>query len=156
MANKVRLIQYEGRSVEGSERRRVAARERLVRWRRDNPEKWRAQYRSYQTAHRDKLRVYGRDWYRKQPPLSRGRTSGYGLEVEQILEMLAKQSGSCAICRRILNENFNIDHDHRFPRGKSIRGILCQGCNQGVGKFQDKPEWLVRAAVYLRENSNSQ
>jgi hypothetical protein len=31
----------------------------------------------------------------------------------------------------------------------SVRGLLCFPCNGGLGKFQDKPEKLTKAAKYL-------
>lgn len=49
----------------------------------------------------------------------------------------------------------NVDHDHRCCPpgtkncGECIRGVLCTGCNIGLGAFQDNPERLLAAAEYL-------
>jgi hypothetical protein len=39
-----------------------------------------------------------------------------------------------------------VDHCHRTHR---IRGLLCSRCNTGIGKFNDDPGLLMRAAKYL-------
>jgi hypothetical protein len=34
--------------------------------------------------------------------------------------------------------------------GRCIRGLLCQRCNQVLGKMQDSPLLLKRAIAYLK------
>ena len=70
----------------------------------------------------------------------------YGLTLDCYGKMLKKQGGKCAIC---LTEpkRFHIDHCHATSK---VRGLLCESCNLGLGKFYDNPESLKRAAVYLR------
>ena len=34
----------------------------------------------------------------------------------------------------------------------SVRGIICVGCNTGIRKFRDTPQFLESAAKYLREH----
>lgn len=43
----------------------------------------------------------------------------------------------------------NIDHDHKTGK---VRGILCQGCNLGLGGFRDNPGYLLSALSYLNKN----
>lgn len=61
---------------------------------------------------------------------------------------------NCQVCHRELGERGRakrcIDHDH--ATGK-IRGVLCIGCNTGLGSLNDSPDNLRRAAEYLEELS---
>lgn len=62
--------------------------------------------------------------------------------------------GVCGICnlpevaldRRGGVKKLAIDHDHKTG---IIRGLLCQQCNMGLGKFKDNVEFLKNAATYL-------
>jgi len=50
----------------------------------------------------------------------------------------------CAICGT--QESLAIDHCHKTNR---IRGYLCEGHNQSIGKFGDDPTLLLFAIHYL-------
>jgi hypothetical protein len=64
----------------------------------------------------------------------------YGLTVEEYAAILAD---GCAICGA---DDVVLDHCH--TSGKA-RGALCQRCNMGLGQFQDDPQRLRAAAVYI-------
>ena len=51
--------------------------------------------------------------------------------------------GVCTICGKPGNQ---VDHCHKTNK---VRGLLCINCNQGLGKFQDDPELLEFARIYL-------
>jgi hypothetical protein len=75
----------------------------------------------------------------------------YGLSIEQYDALLASQGGGCAICGERgdggrWRRRLHVDHDHRTGK---VRGLLCHGCNVGVGHFDDSPELMQRAAAYL-------
>jgi hypothetical protein len=71
----------------------------------------------------------------------------YGLGADEVLAMLEAQGSACLICRRQMTvETAHVDHDHVSGR---VRGMLCFGCNGGMGQFSDDPDVLVRAARYL-------
>ena len=77
----------------------------------------------------------------------------YGNHTDKDIALLiAAQQGLCKICRQPLQKGkgkrnrIHVDHDHQTGE---IRGILCHGCNMGIGFFHDDPPTLRRAADYL-------
>ena len=121
------------------------------KWRED-PE-YRARTTQKAAARREKARAEGtlQELDRKSK-----RKSNYGLTPEAVEAMLASQGYRCAICRKRFkgHQHTHIDHDHSCcPSGRScgkcIRGILCNFCNQGLGRFRDDPALLRRSARYL-------
>lgn len=76
----------------------------------------------------------------------------YGLTQQDFNVRLKAQGGRCAICKDVLTlrEGMTaIDHCHTSGR---VRGILCRGCNLGLGHFKDSPASLHQAILYLRQN----
>jgi hypothetical protein len=69
-------------------------------------------------------------------------------------EMLQKQGGVCALCRRPESKlrkdgtpmNLSVDHCHKTGK---IRGLLCYRCNVALGFLEDDVETLGRAIKYL-------
>jgi hypothetical protein len=72
----------------------------------------------------------------------------YGITLMQYQQMYAMQLGVCAICFRPESEDkmLAVDHDHESG---VVRGLLCQQCNMGLGKFKDDPEVLANAIKYV-------
>lgn len=72
----------------------------------------------------------------------------YGIDVQGVAELFAKQNGQCAIasCQRLLGpgRRTHIDHDHATGR---VRGLLCPSCNRGL-VFLEKH--MVAGTIYLR------
>jgi len=85
-------------------------------------------------------------WRETKPGYNRQRL--YGITPEQYAALLASQDGRCAICRTDTpnGKGWHVDHD---PATKRIRGVLCGGCNNGLGNFRDNPAALRAAADYL-------
>lgn len=82
----------------------------------------------------------------------------YGITIHDYGKMLIAQNGKCAICgsedagsRDGKNKAFAVDHDHKTGK---LRGLLCEACNQGIGKLKDDPNILRKAADYL-DNQNT-
>lgn len=76
----------------------------------------------------------------------------YDLSMESYTALLASQGGGCGICGRVDVEFTRWHVDHCHFRG-AIRGLLCSGCNVGLGMYQDNPELLRKAAEYLEARS---
>jgi Recombination endonuclease VII/HNH endonuclease len=82
----------------------------------------------------------------------------YGIGLLEYGKLLISQNGKCAICG---NENgghrngdpkaLAVDHDH--TTGK-VRGLLCEACNQGIGKLKEDVTILQRAIEYLNNHSS--
>jgi hypothetical protein len=97
--------------------------------------------------------------YRCRPCLRAGnaeqqlRRRGFSLADYQAL--WEAQNGKCAICgvkeghrsRYGRACQLALDHDHRT--GKA-RGLLCNSCNRGLGRFKDSIEVLEAAVRYLK------
>ena len=71
----------------------------------------------------------------------------YGIGAAEVDELIRQQGGFCAICR--VKPAEHVDHNH--ISGK-VRGILCFGCNGGLGQFQDNTEALRRAIDYVERD----
>lgn len=117
------------RELRKSESYRIKAYEGTKRWREAHPEAWR------------KIRV--RTSYKCR----------YGITPEQFRQQVKIQNGKCACCGEPLklgpdglSSCYAVpDHDHDT---KVFRGVLCQGCNVGIGHVEDAP-WLEKALNYL-------
>ena len=76
------------------------------------------------------------------------RRHSYGIEPEDYDRMYDLQLGRCAICLMALTEVRRVCIDHDHVTGE-VRGILCDLCNNALGRFKDNPDSLRRAASYL-------
>ena len=82
----------------------------------------------------------------------------FGLSWETYSELVEKQGNCCAICKQPETKldyrtkkvlNLSVYHCHDTWK---IRGLLCADCNRALGMFQDNPEILQNAIMYLKEN----
>jgi hypothetical protein len=98
-----------------------------------------AYWAKYYAANRDDLNR--KKTYRKR----------YGLTHAEYEALVIEQGGVCASCgvtppafpdrKRLV-----VDHDHVTG---DVRGLLCPGCNIGIGHLGDSPARLQKAAWYL-------
>lgn len=73
------------------------------------------------------------------------RLHKHGLTKKQFEDIKRKQGHRCKICRK--RKSLVVDHCHKI---KKIRGLLCTGCNTGLGKLGDTIKGLERALNYLK------
>lgn len=111
-------------------------------------------------AFRDKRAEYFRKYRQKYRENERDRQRAaklwltYGMTLDQFTELNEAQGGGCAICgggphgghRTARKKWLSVDHCHETGR---IRGLLCDNCNIGIGKFKDDPALLLAAIEYL-------
>lgn len=105
-----------------------------------NPEPRKAYVKKWQAEHPD----------RRRKAAHKSKLKQYALTPGEYDAMFARQDGRCAICRTTESGRdhrvLSVDHDH--GTGK-VRGLLCVGCNRGLGFFRDDPESLAAAMRYL-------
>ncbi len=74
----------------------------------------------------------------------------YGISLEDFDNMLIQQNHKCAICGvSLVKIRRHIDHDHKK---NIIRGILCHGCNTGIGLLKEDIEIFKKGINYLEKN----
>jgi hypothetical protein len=74
----------------------------------------------------------------------------YGITLDHYDSLLKEQDGKCAICGE-QNKNgkpLSVDHCHSTS---AVRGLLCEHCNHGLGKFFDNINLLQNATNYLQK-----
>lgn len=87
------------------------------------------------------------------------RQRKYGVSALQYQAMYDAQKGRCRLCDDWYPSSagspgraLGVDHCHKTY---VVRGLLCMRCNLGLGKFQDDPALLRKAADYLEGTSKS-
>ncbi len=87
------------------------------------------------------MKAYQRAW-----ALSRK----YGLTLDDFNAMCADQGHACPICTKPLSGKICVDHDPTVPnRRASVRGVIHDACNKGMGALGDDAGNCRRAAEYL-------
>ena len=72
----------------------------------------------------------------------------YNISLEDYNKMLINQNNKCDICRIGFN-NLVVDHCH--TTGK-VRGLLCNGCNSGIGFFKENKVTILNSIEYLNKH----
>jgi len=98
---------------------------------------------------------------RKSEPFKVGKrkhelSKKFNLTVEEYEKMLEAQEGKCAICgeKETMTRNgkeprLSVDHDHKTGK---VRGLLCNSCNNGLGRFKDDTDLIKKAIAYLTKS----
>jgi hypothetical protein len=114
-------------------------------------------YPQCKTCKNGKAAGYYKRWTDGQRELHRARVlrTRYGLEYDEVVRIYDDQDGRCAICNEPglppasghgAKVTLHVDHDHESGM---VRGLLCNMCNVGLGRFRDNPELVFKAADYL-------
>jgi hypothetical protein len=103
-----------------------------------------------------------RDWFQKNPGYrgSAGKEWAahiwrqYRLTLVAYEALVEQHNNRCAICgvEGTSEERLCVDHCHTTG---TVRGMLCRKHNMAIGKFDDDPEMLERAAAYLRQRGST-
>lgn len=72
----------------------------------------------------------------------------YGIGLGEYKEILQKQTGTCAICKKT-HHKMCVDHCHITNK---VRGILCDPCNKALGLFRDDPSLCEETTRYLKNS----
>lgn len=115
--------------------------------------RYRAKHKDRIKAKRDAERIRNAERHR-----SKWLLFSYQMTVEDFETRLKNQNGVCAICKKVCAKwpNLSVDHDHRCcpgPKscGKCVRGLICDACNNGLGRFKEDISVLESAVSYLGE-----
>lgn len=93
--------------------------------------------KNYQLDNAEQIKQYNRS----------RRWAKWGFTDESMLEYYEAICGACEICGEKLDiDDLNFDHDHSTDE---FRGLLCSGCNLGIGHFKENQEALEVAIKYL-------
>lgn len=105
-----------------------------------------------QEAHRVAARAY---YYRNKAKhtacTEKARIKrSYGLTLEELDALKLSQDNRCALCKK--QAKLVVDHCHTDGH---VRGLLCHGCNTGIGQLGDSIEGLEAAIKYIRSTQPS-
>ena len=135
-------------------------------WRKNNPDKVRANSRRWRKNNPDKVREYNQTWRENNPDKVKGYAANYrknnpekvrdhsirkswGFGADRYDSLIAEFGGKCECCGT--TEDLRLDHCHETGR---IRGVLCNTHNLGLGKIGDTIE-DVRALLHYMEEQAS-
>lgn len=110
----------------------------MKEWRETNPEVYKqSRHKHYQT-NKVKVNLAHKDWQLRRD---------HNLTLAEYDAECAKRTDKCDICKKHCpGRKLRVDHDHST---QTRRGLICDSCNLGLGKFQDSSFVLRAAAQYL-------
>jgi hypothetical protein len=123
--------------------------DRVKDWETNNKEKVLRHKQKWRQNNADKHRDNNKRWYHDNFDMVRDRIlqKKFGITSAEYSELLSKQLGVCAICGQSSKDKLlAVDHCHATG---TVRGLLCNLCNRGLGMFKDSPRLLTCALSYL-------
>lgn len=133
------------------------------RSKRKSDREWTSKINQYQREYLKNNPDKAKKYYKtktKEQHLKYGLKHNYNITLEFYKELEAKQKGVCAICGFkdvYFDKNGNqffrrLAVDHCHETGK-VRGLLCSGCNGGLGLLRDNIDILKQAIIYLTKEA---
>ena len=117
-------------------------RERMNLWKRKH---WKENRESSERQlAKQKYKYHNNRDYRRRVE-NRELVKRYGITTAERERKKLDQESLCAICGQ--HKKLNVDHNHQTGR---VRGLLCIGCNGGLGFFSEDIRILVNAIEYLK------
>jgi len=114
----------------------------------------------YQNICRECSKQKSRDYYQDNQPrlIAKAKLRArenhlwerYRITEDDYNWLLLEQDGKCAICHDICLTFDNLSVDHDSKTGK-VRGLLCNNCNTGLGRFRDNVKIMFQAIEYLEK-----
>jgi len=111
---------------------------------------------NYFMGHTHECKVCMSKYYKKRNTVEKNRVDRLkrlGLTLEDYYELYKEQEGKCKICQEYFEKEsehphgiLHVDHCHET---KKVRGLLCNGCNLGIGHL-NSPTLLESAIKYLK------
>jgi hypothetical protein len=125
---------------------------------RERQKKWRNEKYKTSTSHKEVEQTRARQWASSRAGRDAFLRRSYGISVDQYESMEILQLGCCAICGTTEvgghAKRLHVDHCHETGQ---VRGLLCNGCNLGLGYFREDENALANAVWYLaKANSLTQ
>lgn len=128
-------------------RTKEKGKKRLDKWREENPEKYKEQYKN--NIAKQKCSEYYHN--NKDTVKNTYLQTNYGITLEDYNFLLEKQNEKCKICNNECPTGKSLAVDHNHKTGK-VRGLLCKNCNIGLGMFFDNLDFLESAVLYLKSS----
>ena len=133
---------------------KIKAREYAKRYRENNKEKIKESRLLLTDEQKEKYKEKQREKYYTENGVLNYRKNilkrYYGIKIEDYNRIFDEQNGCCKICNRHQSEfkrALSVDHCHNT---NTIRGLLCNSCNRGIGYLQDSVELLKSSIEYLQ------
>ena len=123
-------------------------------WKHNGTPEGKARWRAAKKR-RHKERLVTDSVYRKRFNLRKMLRANYDISLEDYQFLQKIQEDKCAICGlepKPDERRLAVDHNHKTDY---IRGLLCRGCNVGLGNFKEDVRLLQRAIDYLNARGSS-
>lgn len=130
------------------------------KWRQENQSSILEEKKKYYRENRDQIlskqKLYWDNRTEKQrnKVVERQIAKKYGLSLEEYNQKSSSQGDVCKICQKKCSTGKRLAVDHNHKTGQ-VRGLLCGRCNLILGRAEELPDLLRKAADYLEAYSET-